>query len=226
MKSKCVSWVLLVLLFLPELSSAKEKKYRFGEIKEENGFLVFNFQVKDLLSKDVLKGLQKGMTAAVEYQVQLWRERPHWVNQLVAEEIVRMKVNFDNWEKRYAVVTRDEEPRLLNEDRVREQCSELTNFRVAPLNKLEEGSQYIITVKVVMQPMSMESYQEIKRWLAGEVKELNPKAIKSTKSPGRKAGDWLVGLVLNLTGFGDRVITAKGPAFYWKEGSVILEEGR
>ena len=148
------------------------------------------------------------------------------MNQLVAEQIVRMKVSFDNWEKRYAVVTRDEEPRLLNEDRVREQCSELTNFRVAPLSKLEEESKYTITVKVVMQPMSMESYQEIKRWLAGEVKELNPKAIKSTKSPGRKAGDWLVGLVLNLTGFGDRVITAKGPAFHWKEGSFILEEGR
>ena len=69
MKSKCVSWILLVLLFLPELSSAEEKKYRFGDIKEENGFLVFNFQVRDLLDKGVLKGLQKGMTAAIEYQV-------------------------------------------------------------------------------------------------------------------------------------------------------------
>ncbi len=226
MKKRVTHWILLFLFLLPVSGLTKGKKYRFGEIKEENGLLVVNFQMRDLFGNDVLRGLQKGMTAAIEYHVQLWKDRPHWVNQLTAEKIVRMKVSFDNWERRYVLATPEGEPRLLNEDGIRQRCSELVNFPIAPLEKLESRSRYTITIRVILQPMSVESYQEITRWLSGEVKELNPKTLKSTKSPGKKAGNWLLGLVLNLTGFGDRVISAKSPAFTWTEGSVVLEEER
>jgi len=215
-----------IILLLPISGLAKKKKHHFGEIKGEKGVLLINFQINDLFQKKVIQGLQKGMTAAIEYQIQLWKERPHWADQLVAEEIIRMKVNFDNWERRYVLDTPREEPRLLNEDRIREQCSQLIDFPLAPLEKLVPGSKYTVAVKAILQPMSIESYQEIKRWLAGEVKEINPKAIKSSKSPGKKAGNWLLGLVLNLTGFGDRVITAKSSVFTWRDGAVVFDKKR
>lgn len=226
MQKKCLCGILSLLLLIPVSGLTKGKKYRFGKIRGEKGTLVVDFQLRDLISNDVFNGLQKGMTAAIEYQVQLWKDRPHWVNQLVAEEIVRMKVSFDNWERRYVVTTPEEEPKLLNEDGVRERCSELVNFPIASLEKLEQGSRYRIAIRVILQPMSVENYREIKRWLAGEVKEFNPKTLKSTKSPGKKAGNWLLGLVLNLTGFGDRVISAKSPVFTWENGTVILEKER
>ena len=224
MNRKYIVRFIIIFLLLPISGSPNEKKYRFGKIKAENGSLLVNLQIRDLLDKDIIKGLQKGMTAAIEYQVQLWKDRPRWVNQLVAEEIVRMKVNYDNWERRYVLVTPRGEPSLLNEDRIREHCSNLVDFPIGSLDQLEPESRYMIAIKVILQPMSMESYQEIKRWLTGEVKELNPKALKSTKSPGKKAGNWLLGLILNLTGFGDKVITAKSPEFYWKDGSVKLDD--
>ena len=227
MKRKHIWPVLIIsLLLLPVSSLGKKKRYHFGEIKGANGSLVINFQINDLFSKEVIQGLQKGMTAAIEYQIQLWKERPHWADQLVAEELIRMKVSYDNWERRYILDTPKEGPRLLNEDKIRERCSQLTDFAIAPLEKLIQGSRYSVAVKAILQPMSVESYQEIKRWLSGEVKELNPKAIKSSKSPGRKAGNWLLGLVLNLTGFGDRVITAKSPVFSWADGTVVFDKTR
>ena len=171
----------------------------------------------------MLQGLQKGMTAAIEYQIQIWKERPRWVDQLLAERIIRMKVNFDQWEKRYVLATRPEERQFMTEDRIRERCSRLVDIPFVPAAKLSIGDQYVIAVKIVLQPMSVENYQEIRRWLAGEMKEINPKAIRTTKSPGKKAGNWLLGLILNLTGFGDRVITAKSPSFIWKNESVIFE---
>ena len=214
--------MVLILLLLPFTGVGKEKKYRFGEIRIQDDVLVVNFEVYDLFSEEVLHGLQKGMTAALEYQIQLWKQRPHWIDQLVTEEFVRMKVNFDNWEKRYVLTTPQEEPRLMNEDRIRQRCSQLVDFPLCSADMLSDGSQYSIAVKVILRPMSVENYQEIKRWLAGEVKELNPKAIRTSKSPGKKAGNWLLGLVLNLTGFGDRIITAKSPPFQWQEGSGII----
>ena len=137
-----------------------------------------------------------------------------------------MKVNYDNWERRYFLTTGDGQRRLLNEDRIRQRCSELTNFPIAPLEKLEPGARYTIAIRVILQPMSVENYEEIKDWLAGQVKELHPKTLTTAKSPGKKAGNWLLDFVLNLTGFGDRVITAKSPAFTWKEGSAVPEEER
>lgn len=226
MKKTVACCLFSIILLLPISSLAKKKKYRFGEIKGENSVLLINFQINDLFQKKVIQGLQKGMTAAIEYQIQLWKERPHWADQLVAEEIIRMKVNFDNWERRYVLDTPQEEPRLLNEDRIRERCSQLNDFPLAPLEKLEPGSRYTVAVKTILQPMSVESYQEIKRWLTGEVKEINPKAIKSSKSPGKKAGNWLLGLVLNLTGFGDRIITAKSAVFTWRDGAVVFDKER
>lgn len=223
MKRK-ISCIVLILLLLPFTSIGKEKKYRFGEIRIQGDALVVNFEVYDLFSSEVLQGLQKGMTAALEYQIQLWRQRPHWVNQLVTEEFVRMKVSFDNWEKRYVLTTPQEGPRLMNEDRIRQRCSQLVDLPLTSTEMLSDGSQYTIAVKVILRPMSVENYQEIKRWLAGEVKELNPKAIRTSKSPGKKAGNWLLGLVLNLTGFGDRIITAKSPPFQWREGSIVIQD--
>jgi hypothetical protein len=56
------------------------------------------------------------------------------------------------------------------------------------------------------------------------MKDLNPKAIKSTKSAGKKAGDWLLGVVLNLTGFGDRLIETRSRPFIIKGGFVVVQE--
>ena len=222
MRGKFFIWVFVLTLLIPNSGLPRGKNYRSGEFKIENGQLLANFHVRDLLNTDVIKALQKGMTAAVEYEVQIWRDRSGWVNQLVVENRFRMKVSYDAWERRFILAERRGEYRLMNEDRVREKCSELIDFPLTPVENLDENGRYFVTVKVVLQPMSVESYNEIKRWLAGEVKELHPKAIKQTRDPGKKAGDWLMGLVLNLTGFGDRVINAKSASFTWENGQIIL----
>ncbi len=224
MRKKYICGIISFLLLLPISGLTKEKKYIFGEIKGQNDYLVVNFELINFLNRDILNGLQKGLTAGIEYQLQLWKENQHWVDQLIAEKTFRVKVSFDNWERRYVLTTGEGKSIFLNEEMLKQRCSKLTNFRLSPLSKLKSGKRYRITVRVVLQPMSVENYQEVKRWLAGEIKELKPKALKPSRSPVKKAGNWLLGLVLNLTGFGDQVVTAKSPAFYWQNGSVILEK--
>ena len=203
---------------------AKETQYRFSEIRNKNGNLVFTFQIKDFITKDVLEGLQKGMTAAVEFQIQLWRARRNWMDKLVTDKFMRMRIVYDNWEKRYIVSTQQDEEIRMNEDGVRRYCSELVEYELEPLSSLRQDKQYYIGVRAVLQPLSIENVEGIKRWLTGEVKDLNPKAIKSTKSVGKKAGDWLLDVVLNLTGFGDRLIEGKSRPFMVNDNVVVQEE--
>ena len=222
MFKKKIQLLSLFLLFIPALVLS-EDKYRFHEIKAEKGALIINFQVRDLMGSDIITGLRKGLTAGIEYQIQLWKKRPRWIDELVTERIVRMKINFDNILKMYIYNRRNEEPYPFNEDDLIKKCSRLVEYPIVPLSELESGNRYIIAIKVVLQPMTVENYQEIKRWLSGEVKEINTEDIKKT---GEKAGNWILDLVLKLTGFGDRFISAKSPVFIWRDGEIINEDVR
>lgn len=221
-KRKCCVFIVLLVFSASGLTGAKQ--YQFQNIKIEEGVLVFDFELLHLFNEDVLKGLRKGMTAAIEYRVQLWEERRYWFDRMVLEKTNRMKIGYDNWEKCYVLMRPQETPVLLGEEHIQDQCSRWNGYRIAEHDQLKTGNRYVIVVKAVLQPMSVDNYEEIKRWLAGEVRDLNPKALKSSESPDEKAGDWLLGLVLNLTGFGDRVITAKSPAFWLENGTVIIEK--
>jgi hypothetical protein len=137
-----------------------------------------------------------------------------------------MKVGFDNWERRYVLFLSDGTVKLVNEDGVWEHCAKLNGFPLVDAEKLEPDRRYKITIKITFQPISLENVQEIQRWLSGEAKEINPKAIRATKSPLKKAGDWMLGLVVNLTGFGDKVFLAESPFFLWQNGDVVVEKGK
>lgn len=217
-------YLFVLLLLFSSSGLTKEKQYQFRNILIEDSVLVFDFELFGLFSEDVLKGLNKGMTAAIEYRIQLWEERHHWFDRMVIEKTSRMKISYDNWEKGYLLTRPGGTSVLLSEEHLIERCSQHEGFRVIELDQLEGGDCYIIVVKAVLQPMSVDNYEEIKRWLAGEVNELDPKALKSSESPDEKAGDWLLGLVLNLTGFGDRVITAESPTFWLENDTVIIKK--
>ena len=202
----------------------KGNAYSFRQIQVKDEKLTFHFSSAAMFNKEVFQGLQKGMTAAVEYQIQLWKQQKNWVDQLVTETICRMKIGFDPWERRYILTRHTGEVSLLDEDGVWEQCARLSAFPLLDAGKLEPERRYRIVIHITFQPMSMENVEDIRRWLSGEAEEINPKAIRASKSPLKKTGDWFLNLVVNLSGFGDRVLLAKGPPFAWQGGSVVLLE--
>jgi hypothetical protein len=226
---KNISRIIIVLVFfitagIPSSVLPRGEKYRFENLRCDQENLVVDFIIEDLITKEIIQGLRKGMTAALEYHIQIRKERGGWVDQVVHERYVRMKIGYDPWEKRYALFYRDPNPTFLSEDRMKFRCSQLTAIPLIPIEKLEPQSRYIIAIQITLVPMSVENYQDIKRWLSGEVRDLHPKDISSGKSPGKKAGDWFVGLILNLSGFGDRILSIKSPTFLWQNGSAVLEK--
>jgi hypothetical protein len=216
--------LIIILFFIPVLVSGKGEKASFGEIKVIDGNLVVNLRLIDFLNEEVFRGIRKGMTAGIEFHVQLWQDRRRWADKLIEEKYSRMKVSFDNWERRYLLSLPKTKPVLLNEERIKESCSQLVDLPLAPVEKFNPEHKYAITVRVILQPLSVENYQEIRQWLAGEVKELDPKSIKPSASSGKKAGNWFLGLILNLTGFGDRVTSVKSRKFQVVTDTVVYEK--
>ena len=200
----------------------KEEKFEYHFIKIENDSLVFNFEVNNLFSEVIVEGLNKGMTTVLEYKIQLWKKRSLWIDKLVAEDILRFKINFDIWSKRYIVFKNKEKPEAFDINEVKEKCQQLPHYSLCPCQDLENNKEYKIAIKVTLHPISIENYKEIQRWIVGEAKEIDTEVIKQPKKAGKKAGNWVLGLVLNLSGFGDQIINARSQSFLINSHQLIF----
>lgn len=223
--TKRKTFVIFIIL-LSIAAYPKGKNYRFKDIRIDNNYLLLDFSVYNLVTNDMVNGLQKGMTAAIEYEIQLWKKHSKWVDNLVAEKRLRMKIHYDNWEKRFVFMTPNSENQFISSEEISLRCSEINELEIISAANLESGSNYMIAIKIVIHPISIENIQEIKSWLQGEAHELNPRGIKDSRSAGKKAGDWVTGVLLNLTGFGDKIVTAKSPIFILKDDKIFIDDRR
>ena len=211
--------IFLILLMINILHAAG-KKVVIDSVRVDSDVLLLNFHVEEIIDEKVAEGLQKGLTSTIEYQVQLWEKKGGLINSLVTQQDIRMKVFFDNWENKYVIMSA-EEKRLTNSiETVREKCAQIHNFGVASIKQLKSGSDYFLTVKMILRPLSMENYQEIKHWLSGKAKSFNLKDIDDTDQQEKKLKGGLLKMFLSLTGFGDKVISGKSSDFKIIDGSV------
>ena len=181
-----------------------------------------DFSVDSVFNREIFRGLKKGMTAGLEYQIQLWEKRRGWFDMAVAECGVRMKIGYDNWDRKFTVMQLDQTTRFADEEDAGRHCSRLIRFRIAGKDQLKPERTYRIFVRAVFQPMSIENVQEIRRWLSGKADDINAKSIKRSKSPLKSAGDWLLGFVVDVSGFGDREFTAESPEFALENGTITI----
>jgi len=180
-----------------------------------------DFHVDEIIDDKVAEGLQKGLTSTIEYQVELWEKRGGLINHLVTQQDVRMKVFYDNWEQKYVILTH-EERRLTNSlETVKEKCSQVQDLEIFTIDKLKENKKYFFNIKVILRPLSMENYQEIKHWLSGKAKNFKLDDLGDTDKQEKKLKGGLLKMFLALTGFGDRVISGKCDDFTIEKGQII-----
>lgn len=204
--------------------SAKEGTYSYSRIEISRDSLVFCLKINNLFNESIVEGLQKGMTTVLEYRIQLWKKRSLWFDKLITEDIIRFKISYDIWGKRYVVMRNKLKPEALDIHGVRQVCQQLYEYALLSSQKLKTDKEYFLAVKVRLRPISIENYREIQRWLVGEAKEIDAEVIKEPQKAGEKAGNWFLGMVLNLSGFGDKVINAKSDLFSIHNNKISRQE--
>lgn len=206
------------------LLKAANKRVVIDSVKATAGSLMLSFHVDEILDDKVAEGLQKGLTSTIEYQVELWEKRGGVFNHLAAQQEIRMKLFFDNWEHKYVIMSA-EEKRLTNSiETVKEKCSQIQNYEVLPIEKLKNKKSYFFNVKVILRPLSIENYQEIKHWLSGKANNFKLDDLDDTEKQEKKLKGGLLKMFLALTGFGDRVISGKCDNFTIQDGNILWEK--
>ncbi|MDZ7374426.1 MAG: DUF4390 domain-containing protein [candidate division KSB1 bacterium] len=210
-------WFLLGLIYtLPWTSTAlgqseQERWVKVGRVQVQGDSLLVDVVVGRVLTPDFFAALTRGATSALSFEIRLWRVRKLLPDALVLRRVERAKIIFEPLEVAYAVSMPDTaSPTYVDLEELEDYlCRSHRLLVTSHVSGLPAGTYYL-TVTVVVEPLALESYQELQRWLRGEagqaVRELGRKQESGHKSRTLR-------ILLDLTGFGDRAYATRSPTF-------------
>ncbi|MCG3119470.1 MAG: hypothetical protein ALAOOOJD_01879 [bacterium] len=210
---------------------AQETRVRIDSLRVQESYLYADFHVDSLLTTHLLNGMQRGLTSSAQFRVQLWRKRSRWFGStLVTERRYEIKSTYDPWEQKYVIVTAEERRLTSALSLLRRWWEQHRGVALAAVKEFNSARRYFVTIELLVEPVSKESLNEIRGWLAGEVKTAAPRdstQSDSTATEGKRDGsvpDRLLNLLINLTGFGKQVITAQSEVFGINDSGMMVWE--
>jgi hypothetical protein len=220
MKKKLCGIFFAICLCFSSLIAAT-KQVMIDSIKTDSDFLVVDFKVDGLLDEKIAEGLRKGRTSTFEYKIQLWSKNSAVLTSLLVEKIIRMKVNYDFWENKYLILTPNEKRLTKSIETAKKMCTEVKNYKIILTEKLNPELKYFLVIEIILRPLSVENYEEIKNWLSGEVKDINLKEIGDPEQQESGVKNRLLRVFMAITGFGDRIITNKSKLFTIVNNQIV-----
>lgn len=227
------SMILALALMIATPILAQETRVVIDSLRVKENYLLVDFHADSLLTAQLLNGMQRGLTSSAQFRVQLWRKRSRWFGStMLAERSYEIKSTYDPWEQKYLIVTAGERRLTSGLDLMHRWWEQHQGVALAETVKLGANRRYFVTIELLVEPVSKESLNEIRGWLSGEVKtaatrDSTQSDSTATASAGKRddnVPDRLLNLLINLTGFGKKVITAKSEVFGVDTGGTIAWE--
>jgi len=216
----CFFCPLLWICLTASSALGQETRLVIDSLRVEENRLVVDFHVDSLLTTQLLNGMQRGLTSSAQFRVQLWRKRSSWFGStLLAERQYDVKSTYDPWEQKYVLATAAERRLTSALDLVRNWWEQHHGVRLIETKQLQPTRRYFVTIELIVEPVSKESLNEIRGWLAGEVKTAAQRdstqsdSLQVDNNKRESVPDRLLSVLINLTGFGKRVLTAQSEGF-------------
>ena len=206
--------LILHLLVLPWATYASEIRMERIDATSQ-GFLFLEMEFVDAFDGLYLEAIQSGLPTTLHYTVEVWRQRSGWWDRLERTQERRFRLFRDVLSGEYWLVTEEETQSFANLEAL---LDVVTRFRrnTSPLPlpfpsaNLPGDKQYYLVVSANLTPLSVEDLNELDEWLKGTIRGGNPDSDTGIISGlSRTMG----GLLLSLTGFGDRTLRARSPSF-------------
>ncbi len=196
----------LLVLFYGHSLFAVERKIVLDSLVIHEKQLVLGYHIDGLMNKKTVQGLERGFTSEIIHHIRLWKKKAIFSG-IVKEYVIPVKIYYDNWEDKFTVITETE--RRLTGDvlSVQKLCSQRIDFPVLSLSELEIGAKYYISIEISYQPVSAETYHELKDWLEGRSSpdlQGKPKHVRRGK---------LFNVLIDVLGFGDKDFSLKSDDF-------------
>ncbi len=187
------------------------QRVKLDSLVADDGVLSLSYHINELLDGKSIEALERGITSEVVHHIQIWK-RQNFINPLIHEEHYPVKIYYDNWEKKYRIVTSEENRLTSNLETVIEKCSVVENIDLVSIDKLETGEKYYLSINITFQPISAESYNAISDiFTDGSEKP----ALQKEKKSG------FMSVLVNLLGFGDKEYSLKTKNFIITKSEIV-----
>jgi hypothetical protein len=231
MMERLRSWNILLLMHLLVLpDGALAAEIRMERIAATSqGFLFLEMEFADAFDGLYLEAIQSGLPTTLHYTLEVWRQRSGWWDRLERTQERRFRLFRDVLSGEYWLVTEEESQSFPSFEALLEA---VTVFRQVtsplplpfPSANLPNDKEYYLVVTANLTPLSVEDLNELDVWLQGTIRGGNPDHDTGVISGlSRTMG----GLLLSLTGFGDRTMRARSPRFRPQEilaNPIVLYE--
>jgi hypothetical protein len=220
-----------LLIATPAL--AQETRVVIDSLRVQENYLMIDFHADSLLTAPLLDGMRRGLTSSAQFRVRLWRKRGFlFSSTVVAERQYEIKSAYEPWEQKYVIITAGERRLTSALDLVRRWWEQHPGVALAEAKDLHPARRYFVTIDLIVEPVSKESLNEIRGWLAGEVKTAAKRdSTKSDSTAAENQGkrddgfpDRLLNVLINLAGFGKQAMTARSETFGMTESGMIARE--
>ncbi|RPH99239.1 MAG: DUF4390 domain-containing protein [Calditrichaeota bacterium] len=194
--------LLMLCLIFPCLGLTADRRVYFDSLTVDDGGIYLCYHIPDLLDDQSLEVLRRGVTSQVVHHIQLWQKKTLF-SPLIKEYYYSQRIYFDNWEKKYRIITPDENRLTAQLETVREKCSKIENYWIISLSDLLENQDYYLSINVTFQPISAESYNAL-----SDIFQEND----HQSHDGKKSSNYL-NILANLLGLGDKEFSLKTGEF-------------
>jgi hypothetical protein len=205
--------IFFILLLLVTSGRAAERKIVVDSLVIKDNHLCLSYHIDGLLNNTTIQGLERGLTSEVLHHIRLWKSKKLF-SSISSETLISIKILYDNWEDKFRIVT-DTENRLTTQvETVRQFCSEVRNYVLTDVTELEAEGKYYISVETTFKPVSAETYEDLNSWLSGK------SGSDSKEKPKEGGQNKVFGVLMNVMGFGDKVLSYKSGDFIIENNSI------
>ena len=204
-----------IILFMVtgHVSHAQDKEIVIDSLLITNGNLALNFHTETLFDESVLDGIEKGFTVNVTFQMDLWKARSNCIDKNIVRTNLTTKIRYNKFNQRYILFNEQTGERLetFSFDKVENRCTVHTNIALTDTTRLREDETYYAVIEGILEPLSVENIDEMRKWLGGEVEDLEIRT-KPVESPKKLTSSFL-SFIKNITGFGDQHCSVQSQKF-------------
>lgn len=209
-------YLVTAYLSIPAHGFAQKHAVILDSIRFVNEDFSVDFHVDELFDEAVTDGLERGFTVGITYQVELWKVRNNWFDQLLTRQVLQYKTGYNKFDRRYFWRSESEEfgPESLvssSFEKIKQKCSVHKGIVLAEKDDFDVEDRYYVVITGILEPLSVENIDEMRKWLGGEVSGLELK--ENPEDSPKKLTRRFLTFIKNITGFGDRHYAGRSGEF-------------
>ncbi len=207
-------WLGSMLAVIALASTGHATRLRLDRVAATSqGFLYVEFELESPFEGMVEDAVRSGLPTTLNYTIEVWQHRNGWWDKLEGAYERRFRILRDLLNDLYYVVTPEQTSRFTHLDSL-----------VAVVGKVARGSDnepayfgralfddnktYYVVVTARLAPLTVEDLNELDEWLRGTFTGRDDEA-GGLSGLTRTMG----GLLMSMTGFGDRQLKTRSPSF-------------